>query len=338
MTSILNNYEICYKISPNVKVNIKCFNVFNPPCIIFVTKDDKVYGLGENKGGRLGLGHTNIVEECTEIKELSKHKIKEIFVAWDFVLALNEDNQIFGWGKNDLGQLGRGQNSYDIMKPQKIDFQSNEKIIDISCGGCFTLVLLENGLIYGWGSNRYGQLALNKEKIVNEPRIIEINENQEKFKYIYCWDWSSFAITTNGLLFSWGNNAKGLLGQGGNEEICIPQTINLLNVRKISLDVNNTYFLTNDGSIYFCNKTQNTPKKIRETKKVFKDLEYRYCCDSENIFYRLNYGELKQKGTFKSLTQIIAKLEGENFNTVHICNGSGISNECKFFHLKLFQK
>ena len=115
-----------------------------------------MYGLGGNDIGTLGLGHNDAVEECTEIKELSKQKIKEIFffkssMPSDFVLALSEDNQIFGWGKNYDGQLGRGYNSEDILKPQKIDFPSKEKIIDISCGFLHTLVLLSKGLLYGWG-------------------------------------------------------------------------------------------------------------------------------------------------------------------------------------------
>ena len=203
-------------------------------------KSNVVYGLGYNANGLLGLGPYISFEECTEIKELSKQKIKEIFVGWDFELALNEDNQIFGWGRNNHGELGRGDNSKknEILKPQKIDFQTKEKIKEICCGYHHTLVLSLNGLLYGWGDNQYGQLGLNKEESVNEPQIIEITENQEKFQYIHCYENSSFAITTNRLLFSWGYNGWRILGQGNNDDICIPRKVNLFNVQKIS-----SYFL-----------------------------------------------------------------------------------------------
>ena len=169
MTSILNNFEI----PRNIKINIKSFYVLYENLII-ITKDDKVYGLGDN-ALYLGLGH-NDAEECTEIKELSKQKIKEIFIGGGFVLALTKDNQIFGWGRNYEGQLGRGYVSEkaEILKPQKITFPS-KKIIDISCGSYHTLVLLENGLIYGWGGRGWGKiernlsLLLNNREFVNDP-------------------------------------------------------------------------------------------------------------------------------------------------------------------------
>ena len=333
MTSILNNFEICSEIPQNIKINIKSFYVFTQYGIIFVTKDDKVYGLGLNISGRLGLGHTITIEECTEIKELSKQKIKGIFNGLTFMLALNEGNHIFGWGENDQGQLGRGYKSRlsERLKPQKIDFPSVEKIIDISCGHCHTLVLLENGLVYGWGWNKYGQLGLNKGEIVNDPQIIEINENQEKLKYIYCHWNSSFAITTNGLIFSWGNNRDGILGQGVNEKKCIPRKVNLVNANKIAGDFTSSYFLTNEGSIYFCNKTQNTPKEIRENEKIFTDLEFNYCCDSQNMFYEMNDGEIDIMGKFQSFTELIAEELKRTSKIIQICDESENSIKCLYF-------
>ena len=147
-----------------------------------------------------------------------------------------------------------------VLKPQKIDFPSEEKIIDISCGDSHTLVLLKNGLIYGWGYNFYDQLGLNEKRINNEPKPIEITQNQEKFKYIYCYADCSFAITTEGSLFSWGNNRAGLLGQLIREVNCIPRKVNLINVQKIGSDFKNIYFLTNEGKIYFCCETQSRTK------------------------------------------------------------------------------
>ena len=329
MASIINNFNICSKIQQHIKINIKSFYVFNKfseQNIIFVTNDDRVYGLGVNFYGVLGLGHEETFGECTEIKELSKQRIKEIYMGGSFALALNEDNHIFGWGRNEYGELGRGYNTEfdNIFKPQKIVFPSNEKINDICCGVCHTLTLLSNGVICGWGWNRWGQLGLNKTERVNEPQIIEISGNIEKFKYIYCCHWSSFAITTNGLLFSWGYNGRGILGQGVNDRKCIPRRINLFNVQKICAEYGESYFLTNEGSIYFCNNTQNTPKIIEEKEKNFTDLEYNYCCDAENIFYKLNDGKLEIKGKFESFNQIFAKELKITSKMIHI-GKSGIN-------------
>ena len=88
-------------------------------------------------------------------------------------------------GSNECGQSGRGYKSDGYLVPEQIDFPSKE--LNVICvGGSHTLVLLKDGVLYGWGRNSFEQLGLNKEECVTEPQIIEINENQEKFKYIYC--------------------------------------------------------------------------------------------------------------------------------------------------------
>ena len=261
---------------------------------------------------------------------MSKQKIKEIYLGGGIFFALSQDNQIFGWGENECGQLGSGFKSNRIIKPQKIVFPSKEKIINISCGLRHTLVLLMNGLLYGWGGNKNGQLGLNKEESVAKPELIEINKNQEKFKYIYCYCNSSFAITTNGLLYSWGYNKEGILGQGNNHNICIPRKVNLFNVQKISSNFLNSYFLTNEGLIYSCDRKQNTPKKISEN--IFKDLEFNYCYDSEKMFYHLNFdGELETRGKYESITEILARESKQILKMVYIYNESENYDKCKFF-------
>ena len=350
MTSILDNFEISSKIPQNIKIDIKSFCVFKvDTCyvnIIFVTKNDKVYGMGSKEDGLLGGDkevrrsvlerHNSTLEKCIEIKELSNQRIKEIFLGGGFVLALTEDNLIFGLGYNDCGQLGRGNRSNGILKPQKIDFPSEEKIIDISCGYYHKLVLLENGLVYGWGWNREGQLGLNKGECVTKPEMVEINEREKfKYKYIYCYQNSSFAITVNGLLYSWGDVGYEHRYMTFDSRFnFFPRNINLLNVRKIGLDENNnnTYFLTNEGSIHFCdNKMQNTPKMIKATKKNIKDLEFNYCCDTENIFYHLNDGELEKKGEFESFDEFFAKELRITSKMIHICDEIENSNKSEFF-------
>ncbi|CAG2108431.1 unnamed protein product [Medioppia subpectinata] len=54
--------------------------------IMFVTTADRVYGLGSNSEGVLGLGHNRPI-----------HTPEEFIIGLDFVLALNSDQQMFGW-------------------------------------------------------------------------------------------------------------------------------------------------------------------------------------------------------------------------------------------------
>ncbi|CAG2169666.1 unnamed protein product [Oppiella nova] len=89
--------------------------------VLFKTNDDKVYGLGSNKLGSLGLGHNDYVSEPQLIPELCHQNIQrvdpenELFVKLKSIgqiscglyhlLALTSDSDVYGWGDNREGHL-----------------------------------------------------------------------------------------------------------------------------------------------------------------------------------------------------------------------------------------
>ncbi len=52
---------------------------------------------------------------------------------------------------------------------------TNEKIVMISCGAWHSLTFTKSGRIFGWSSNRYGQLGVDVMDS-SEPIIIELND------------------------------------------------------------------------------------------------------------------------------------------------------------------
>ena len=119
---------------------------------MFITSDDKVFGFGSNTFGCCGLGHNSVVNEPQVITELCNKNIKQFFIGWYFILALSSDHQLYGWGQNNWGQLGRGllNDGKVYLRPDFIDLK-NESIIEVSCGSAHCLVLTLEGNVYGWG-------------------------------------------------------------------------------------------------------------------------------------------------------------------------------------------
>ncbi|CAG2167312.1 unnamed protein product [Oppiella nova] len=122
--------------------------------ILFVTFDDCVYGLGSNSEGQLGLGHNKPVEKPVEVSQLCHKNIHQFINGWDFVLAVNTDNNvIFSFGCNDWGQLGRDvdRDGYHYHKPDTVIVSTIGLIISqISCGKQHTIVLTTCGQLLGW--------------------------------------------------------------------------------------------------------------------------------------------------------------------------------------------
>ena len=81
--------------------------------------------------------------ECIK-KEIIKNKL--------------ECGKLYSVGYNGNGELGNG-NDEDCKEIKEIEFFKNLKIIDIKSGGNHSLAISENGEIFSWGCNEYGQIG-----------------------------------------------------------------------------------------------------------------------------------------------------------------------------------
>ena len=263
-------------------IKIKIFHVFDDEKgynVLFITSDDKVFGFGSNCFGCCGLGHNSVVNEPQIIPELCHKNIKQFFIGYNFILALNIENKVYGWGMNDLGQCGRetinSENEY--LLPSLIDFNT-ENVIQISCGAYHSLGLTSSGRLFGWGRNRFGQVGCGKEQGENilKPYLLTYFD-ERSVKPIYSSNRHSFALTSDGFVYSWGVNEDCVLGHQIEIDECIfePRLIHISNIISVCPSTCNTYFLTNKGYIYFCGKYysenllsyQKTPKLIESEIK-----------------------------------------------------------------------
>ncbi|CAG2110565.1 unnamed protein product, partial [Medioppia subpectinata] len=86
------------------------------------------------------------------------------------------------------------------------------------CGYEHTLALDSDGRAYAWGDNNCGQIGCRyKSYYIWTPIEIEFSNNY-KIQSIYCCYNSSFAITSDGHVFSWGNNYDHELGHNINDD------------------------------------------------------------------------------------------------------------------------
>ena len=98
--------------------------------------------------------------------------------------ALGADGSFWVWGRNNEGQLGLGQQTPGTSAittfqqvPQRIPavFFDNKKIVDFMCfGGQTTSVLAidEDGDLWGWGADYYGELGLGGAYATVNYRVI----------------------------------------------------------------------------------------------------------------------------------------------------------------------
>lgn len=220
---------------------------------LLVTKDGKLYSCGNNDYGQLGQDMSRKRPQI--ISSLDNYCITQIRCGGNHSLALNEWGQIFSWGSDNYGQLGHGEGVLTQNTPKLIKLLATKHVVQIASGQNHSLALINNGELYSWGANEYGQLGLGNtsEKEIKPTFVSSIAGIPIAF--IACGAHHSFVISISGAVFGWGKNIDGQLGVNDEQSKCYPtqlKTLRNLGVRYISCGDDFSVFLTMDGGVFTC--------------------------------------------------------------------------------------
>lgn len=203
------------------------------------------------------------------------------------IIFLDKDGIVFTSGKNNYGQLGIFS-QYNIKIPKKVEYLKEIKIKSINVSNNTSFCISDNGNVYSFGSNLYGELGIGLD---TSKSYIPIKiENLSNIKEIYTGNHHIFAIDNHNKLFGWGYNNYNQLGLDSNDIlyninlIYLPHLINFKYgiILKIAASKYHSLFLTNNlkkkNKVYSCgygyygslghnNPKDYTLKNILELKK-----------------------------------------------------------------------
>ena len=128
------------------------------------------------------------------------------------------DGEIYSWGDNSFGELG-GRKRLQYGLPEKVP-GINEKIIKVSAGTYHSLVLTEDGEIYSWGDNSFGQLGNSNYRIRKIPKKIPILG--DKVDRICATINYSLARCKDGRYLGWGYNDSSQFGLNSRSKVKKP--------------------------------------------------------------------------------------------------------------------
>jgi len=99
-------------------------------------------GKGDNH--RLGHGTEDHVRHPKQIEALAGKKVIDIAIGSMHSVAITEDGEVYGWGRNEQGQLGdTGNNS--VPEPVLLTGTDGRNIIGASCGPSQTFAWSSGG-------------------------------------------------------------------------------------------------------------------------------------------------------------------------------------------------
>lgn len=141
-------------------------------------------------------------------------RFTQISAGMNFTLALAENGEAYAWGVNGLGQLGTGGHSWSAT-PVKIHLPADEQIVSVAAGALHALALTNSGAVYGWGNNWGGQAGAGTEDV--EPMPLRVDALQGAgIAQVDAGATSASARTGDGVIYTWGANHSGQLGNGAS--------------------------------------------------------------------------------------------------------------------------
>jgi alpha-tubulin suppressor-like RCC1 family protein len=158
--------------------------------------------------------------------------------------VVKEDGSLWAWGNlsYDLPDLDEKNNKIDKNATKPIKILDNVR--SVSAGISHAMALKEDGSLWVWGSNAFGQLGDGTTNTRPTPQIVLDNVQSMVCGYEY-----SLAVKTDGSLWAWGYNWFGQLGDGSVKDHLLPIQV-MDGVKSVAAGYHHTMVLKADGSLW----------------------------------------------------------------------------------------
>ena len=164
-----------------------------------------------------------------------------------YTVILKGDGTLWAWGYNDYGQLGDGT-VVDRRSPVQIGTDIDWSQIAVSGGGNHTIALKNDGMLWAWGYNQYGQLG--DGTFINRLSPVQIGTDTG-WAHISAGGYHTIALKNDGTLWAWGYNDYGQLGDGTVVDRRSPVQIGTdIDWSQISTGGHHTVAMKGDGTLW----------------------------------------------------------------------------------------
>jgi len=169
----------------------------------------QLWGWGANFQGEIGDGTQSTRHEPIRIGTRSDWT--QVSGGATVTAGITADGGLWVWGSRGHGAIGEGSQVGNQLVPLRI--RPDLHWAQVSAGASSVLARTTSGQLWGWGRNNNGQLGDGTTVQRNVPVRIGVRTDWRKVVASSHSD-NSFAITTGGELWGWGNNSRGQIGDG----------------------------------------------------------------------------------------------------------------------------
>lgn len=163
---------------------------------------------GRNDDGQLGSGNTASSGMPLRVADLQD--AIAIASGGNHTCAITQNTSVVCWGRNEQGQLGIGSVGPGISVPAAVP--NLVGVTALAAGNDHTCALREDGSVWCWGWNRFGQIGVS---VIGEKAFsltaVPIRELRDVIS-VQAGGNHSCALMRSGIVRCWGDNYNGQLG------------------------------------------------------------------------------------------------------------------------------
>lgn len=255
----LTSFSVANKIS-----KIACGNSYT----MVLSSNGKLYGVGRNNYYQIGAPETETYAHLQLVESLKDIHIVDVACGDEHTVCVSSDHKVYGFGKNSHYQLGNTKGL--SQQPHRIASLENFKIKKVECGSRFTIVLTDDGKLYGFGQNSNYEISYSEPTQQHFPRLIQ-QLKDVSIESFSCGSSHTMVIDSNGVLYGFGSNESGQLGLGKEKFKSEPTIIHSLKHVRISKVVCGSYFTmacSETGTVYAFGQNTNGQLGLKISESV----------------------------------------------------------------------
>lgn len=162
------------------------------------SEENENQALAEN----IALFQSNQVQPTDDASKMSVRKDRNVLSITDGnVAVIDENSDLYVWGKT-IGET----------TPKKV----LSDVVSVTLGDCNGAAIDANGTLYTWGDNRNGQLGNGNTTTTIDPQKVMDNVSSVRIGGSGVYSYMA-AVTTEGVLYTWGYGRYGGLGDGAKK-------------------------------------------------------------------------------------------------------------------------
>lgn len=191
----------------------------------------QLYGWGHNNFGQTGLNYVSSAADSIGhpetpllINDAPKNLVSLAFNQ-NHALAIDQKGQVYSWGEDTFGQLGRGDTARNDCSKNRNDCRLDigavteiENAMMVAPGYNHSLVLTQDNSVWAFGANEQGQLGNAQITASHSSRPVKVDFSAAtgigRIIQVVASAHSSYALDDKGQVWGWGSDRFANLGRG----------------------------------------------------------------------------------------------------------------------------